>query len=257
MYLNPVGISDYDAFFANTINKIKEKTTEVHIASLNSTVGAFNHLELRTYQALVTGDIIKSVRQAATEKFDALIIGCFYDTALYDAREISHDMIVVAPCHSSIEIALTVSNQFSIIVGRQKWINQMQKSIAEYGYSKKLSSFRSVDLSVDEFQKDIEITNKKLMQAGKTAVDVDKAESLILGCTLEVGFHLKMAEELQVPVIDPVVASVKNAEYLATLKKQFGLRPSRKWGSSAPSENELEKYNVFPPYQFGNRIIIK
>jgi len=31
------------------------------------------------------------------EGFDALVIGCFYDTALHDAREVSGDMVVVAP----------------------------------------------------------------------------------------------------------------------------------------------------------------
>lgn len=87
----------------------------------------------------MTADLIKAVRQAATENFDALVIGCFYDTALYDAREISGDMIVIAPCHSSIEIALTVSNQFSVIIGKQKWMNQIKKSITEYGYSEKLA----------------------------------------------------------------------------------------------------------------------
>src|SRR5579872_7454870 len=97
MYLNPVGISNYDEFFANSIDKIKDKSTEVHITSLNPSVGTFDNLEVRTYQTLVSGDIIKAARQAATENFDALVIGCFYDTALYDAREISGDMIVVAP----------------------------------------------------------------------------------------------------------------------------------------------------------------
>jgi len=258
MYLNPVGISSYDDYFANTIETIKEKTTEVHVTSLNPLVGTFNNLEVRTYQALVAGDVIRAVRQAANEHFDAFVIGCFYDTALYDAREISGDMIVVAPCHSAIEIALTISNQFSVIVGKQKWVNQMHKSITEYGYDGKLSSFRVVDLGVTEFQEDHEKAYQKMIQAGKTAIEVDKAESLILGCTLESGFYLKMGKELQVPVIDPVIASLKNAEYLANLKKNFGLRPSRQWGSAAPSESELEKFNVFQSeYQFGNRIVIK
>ena len=38
------------------------------------------------------------VQPAAAEEFDALAIGCFYDTALLDAREVSGDMVVTATC---------------------------------------------------------------------------------------------------------------------------------------------------------------
>ena len=258
MYLNPIGVSNHNDFFAKAIEKIKENDTEVHIASLNSSVGIFDNLEIRTYQALATADILKAVRQAANEKFDALVIGCFYDTALYDAREVSGDMVVVAPCHSSIEIALTLSNHFSIIVGKQKWVSQMQKLVCEYGYSNKLSSFQTIGMGVLQLQQDRTITYKKMVEAGKRAIEIDKAESLILGCTFETGFYSEMMKELEVPVIDPVVAAFKNAEYMANLKLKFGLIPSRKWGSDSPLESDLKKYNIFQSeYVFGDRIIIK
>ena len=39
-------------------------------------------------EAIVTADIIRATHQAAREGFDALVIGCFYDTALRDARSL-------------------------------------------------------------------------------------------------------------------------------------------------------------------------
>ena len=188
MYLNPVGFDAYDAFFAEMIQKHKFPNSEVQVVSLSPSVGKMDNLEYRTYNALIATDLIKATRQASVEGFDALIIGCFYDPFLLDSREISGDMIVVGPCYSSIEIALKLSNYFSVIIGQKKWQHEMQSTIVEYGFGEHLASFRDVGMTVPEFQKDHNLTEKKLMEATRLAIEEDGAESIILGCTLEFGF---------------------------------------------------------------------
>jgi allantoin racemase len=257
MFLNPVGTATYDQLFADTITAHKYPNTEVHVTSLNPSVGNITNLEYRTYEAIVTADIVRAAHQAAVEGFDAMVIGCFYDTALHDAREISGDMLVVAPCQSSVQIAMTLANNFSVIVGQQKWVHQMQSTIHEYGYGEKLKSFHAVDMGVVEFQKDHDCTRSRLIEAGRKAVNEDHAEAIILGCTLETGFYKDLEAELGVPVIDPSLAVIKAAEHAALLKHNLGWKPSRKWGSAAPPENELVAFGLFSkPYVFGNRIIV-
>ena len=131
LYLNPVGFDAYDAFFAEMMKENKFSNTEVHVTSLQPSVGQMDNLEYRTYNALIASDLVKATRQASTEGFDAMIIGCFYDPYLLDAREISGDMVVVAPCQSSIEIALKLSNRFSVIIGQKKWEHEMHSTIKE------------------------------------------------------------------------------------------------------------------------------
>ncbi len=258
MYLNPVGFDTYDSFFAEMIKENKFPNTEVHITSLPSTVGLMDNLEYRTFNALIASDLIKATRQASKEGFDAMIIGCFYDPFLLDAREISGDMIVIGPSHSSIEIALRLSNKFSVIIGQKKWEHEMHTTIKEYGYGEHLASFRDVNMRVSEFQEDHTLTEKKLMMAAKSAIEEDFAEAIILGCTLEFGFYKKMQEKLKVPVIDPSLAALKQAEQAALLKKNYNWKPSRKWSCEAPPEEDLKRFGLFSePYQFGNRIIVK
>ena len=257
MYLNPVGSDTYDQMFADMIKAHKYPNTEAHVTSLNPSVGRITNLEYRAYEAIVTADIVRAAHQAAVEGFDALVIACFYDTALHDAREVSGEMVVVAPCQSSIQVALTLANNFSVIVGQQKWVHQMQSTIHAYGYAEKLQSFLAVNMSVVEFQQDHESTRTRLVKAGRQAVSEHYAKSIILGCTLETGFYKELEAELGVPVIDPSLASFKAAEHAALLKQEFGWKPSRKWGSSAPPENELQEFGLFSkPYEFGNRVIV-
>jgi allantoin racemase len=232
MYLNPVGFASYDAFFAKMISENKFSNTEIHVTSLSPNVGLMENLKYGTYNALIASDLIKATRQASKEGFDAIIIGCFHDPFLLESKEISGDMLVIAPYQSSIEVALKLSNKFSVIIGQKKWEHEMHTTIKEYGYADSLASFRNVSMSVSEFQKDHIIT-------------------------LEFGFYKTIQEKLKIPVIDPSIAALKQAEQAAMLKNKYNWKPSRKWSCEAPSEEDLNKFNLFTKdYELGNRIII-
>ena len=257
MYLSPIGLDLLDNLFYDMVKETKNPNSEVHITSLDDRLGAFSHIEFRSYEAMATPGIIHATIAAAEEGFDALVIGCFYDTALLDAREVSDKMVVVAPCHSSIETALSLANNFAIIVGRRKWVNQMTNTVSEHGYKEKLVGFFDVGMGVDDFQKDHNKTVKALTKASIDAVENHHAESIILGCTAEFGFYKDLQKIVGVPVIDPSLAALKKAEQAAELKKNFNLIPSRKWSCEPPSKKEIEKFKLFAEKNpFGNRIVV-
>ncbi|MDE0472592.1 MAG: aspartate/glutamate racemase family protein [Ekhidna sp.] len=258
MYLSPIGFDSYDSIFADMIRDCKYPNSVVHVTSLSSKVGHMDNLEYRTYNGLICTELVKAIRQASLEGFDALIVGCFYDPFLLTAREISGEMVVIGPCHSSIEIALKLSNKFSVIIGQKKWEHEMHSTIKEYGYADHLASFRSVNMNVCEFQKDHDFTSNALYKAAAQAVEDDYAESVILGCTCELGFYQQIQEKLEVPVIDPSLAALKQAEQAASLKRAYGWKPSRKWSSEAPPASDIEQFGLFKEkFEFGNRIVIE
>ena len=107
--------------------------------------------------------------QMAASGFDAMAIGCFYDVALHDAREVSGQMIVSASCEASCEIAASLANRFGIIVGRRKWVHQMEEIVHGYGHGRRLTGFYPVDLGVTDFQEDHDETARRLIAAGRKA----------------------------------------------------------------------------------------
>lgn len=265
MYLNPVGTAAYDEVFADMARDFKYPGSEVHIASLNpdSVAPAMNNLEYRAYESLIVADTVKAARQAARSGFDAMAIGCFYDPALLDAREISGETAIVGPCQASIMAALLVANNFSIIIGRSKWEDQMKQTVQEYGYGQKLASFETAELRVEEFHRDPGKTRQQLQRAAARAVERHKAEAIILGCTLEVGFYAELQQYLHgrfsanIPVIDCSIAALKAAEH-AALQKRLGWTNSRVLGMEAPAEAELERFGIFQAdYEFGNLIRVE
>jgi allantoin racemase len=243
--------------FVDMARSHKLPGTEVHIASLPAADGRFTNAEYRSYEAVMTRGVVRATRAAALEGFDAMAIGCFYDVALHDAREISGKMAVSAPCEASCEIAAGLANRFGIIVGRRKWVHQMEESVRSYGHERRLTGFYHVGLGVNDFQRDHAETARRLVAAGREAVERDYAEALILGCTMEIGFHREIEHAIGVPVIDPAIAVLKRAEYAALLKRQCGWIPSRKWSCEPPPEEEIARFGCFPEGEtIGPRLIV-
>ena len=262
MYLNPIGNSDYDQVFADMAKDYKYPATAVDVTSMNpaSVPPKMNNLEYRTYEAFIIRDTVEAARYAANNGYDAMVIGCFYDPALDDAREISGTTAVVAPCQAACEVALNLANNFSVIIGETKWKDQMRQTVYNYGYKDKLASFQAVGMRVEDFHKDPEATKLALETAAVEAVELHKAESIILGCTLEVGFFKELQETLgsifagNIPVIDCSIAALKAGEN-AALAKHVGWNPSRMWGMQPPPESELQAFDILQAdYKFGNVI---
>jgi allantoin racemase len=242
LWINPVGTELYDKPISELLNTEARAQTKVDIVSLPE--DRPSHLEYHSYEALVTADIV-NITYGMNKDYDAIVIGCFYDLALKEAREVSGSTPVLAPCQSSLVFAEHLGNSFSILVGRRKWISKMEENVIKYGRKGGLASMRPLELGVHDFQKDPSVTESRMLEAGRRAIAEDGAEVLILGCTIEFGFYKKMQEELGVPVIDAVLAPLKLAEALAETGSVFGWKPSRMWGSEAPPQTEIDDFGLF------------
>jgi allantoin racemase len=235
LWINPIGTGSFDGDIHRLLKRYARDGTEVEVVSLPE--DRPRHLNYHAFEGIVVGDIVRIV-YALAMSYDAFIIGCFYDTGLEEARDVSARAVVVAPCQASLVFVSHLGKRFSVLVSSRKCIPKMTRNIHMYGFGGGLASMRSLDTEVGDFQSDKEMTAQRLFEEGKKAVADDGAEVLILGCTIQYGFHEAMQKELHVPVVDPVLAAFKAAEMLAESARAFGWYPSRLWGSSGPPPEE-------------------
>ena len=191
---------------------------------------------------------MNTIKNLEEKGYDAAIIGCFYDPGLLAAREIANRIIIKAPAEASLHLAATLGYKFSIIVGREKWIPRMMENIEFYGLKDKLASFKTLGLGALEFNKDEVFTKKKLKEKAIEAVEQDRAEVIVLGCTMQFGFYKELQEYIKVPVIDPVIASFKYAEYLVELRDRFGWQISKRYAFKSPPFSEISKWQLDQQY---------
>lgn len=252
LWINPIGTDVLDADTSKILNEASRTRTEVDVVSLPP--DRPDHLDYHGYGGLVVGDITRIVHESASD-YDAVVIGCFGDIGLREAREVSGRAIVTAPCQSATAIASNLGNTFSMLVGRPKIIPKIREDVHLYGHGHRLVSMRALGLGVHEYQVDYDRTCSILLTEGRKAVEEDGAEVLILGCTADYGFAEEMQDKLGVPVIDAMLAPFKYAEFLAETAQRFGWYPSRRWGSEAPPEEELQDWGVFDkPAPVGARL---
>lgn len=258
MYLNPApDLFGEDALFAELATKEKGDGTEVHVTSLPRSVGLFSHIEYRSYEAMVTRAIIQAVRAASIEEFDALVIGCFYDTALLDSRELSGGMIITAPCEAAVDVASTLSNRFGVVIGREKGAHQMGRTIDSYGRGSSLTGFYPLGLGVDDFQKDHEETLARMLEAGRIAVEGDHSESLILGAPWRRAFTVVSKKKLACLLSTRPSRRSRALNIFGRLRRSQGWVPSRSWSCEAPPDAELAAIGVSDVAEpFGNRIVV-
>lgn len=249
IWINPFGNSNFDQPIKDYLNQGKGQSTEIETISFER---GPHHVEYHYYESLLLLDILHTVRRKEKEGYDAAIIGCFYDPGLREAREITQRMVVIAPAQASMHIASTLGNSFSIIVGRNKWIPAMQENVVKYGFKDRLASFKSVDLGVLDFHQDPDKTTKRLIAAAREAVEKDRAEVIILGCTIQFGFYRELQDMLGVPVIDAVLAPLKYAEFLIEIRNRFGWGHSKKYGYESPPLDEIKSWRIAEQYNLGN-----
>lgn len=205
------------------------------------------HVEYHYYEALMLPRLVQSIIRAEQLGYDAAVLGCFYDFGLHEGREVTNSMVVTAPCESSVLLAASLGDTFSILVGRQKWIPQMRTTVQAYGLASRLASFRSLGLGVLDYHEDEDITAARFEDAGRKAIEEDGAEVIILGCTASDGFYRHLQDRLQVPVIDAGIAAIKRAEHLVELRDAFGWSHSKIGGYEAPPQHEIDAWDLHSP----------
>jgi len=249
LYIKP---SAYDTMNADVKQYLEQYRDDGTVVDVVSMPRGPKHLEYLYYQSTAFHEILKAVKRAEKDGYDAGIIGCFDDPALYPAREICETMFVIGPAESSMQLATTLGGSFSIIVGRDKCIPQMYENVRKYGFAERLASFRSLGLGVLELHADPALTAKRMHEEVQRAVKEDKAEVILLGCTMEFGFFEKLQQKAGVPVIDVMLAGLKHAEYLVGLKQKMNWFTSKVLTFASPPAEEIRQWNIPSDYDLGD-----
>ena len=245
LWIDPI-VEDkfYVGALRRALDEARRPDTEVEIISLPAGA-APRHLRYHAYEALVMGEIVTAVYRRAAD-YDAFIIGCFYDLALREAREVSGKAIVTAPCESSIAIAAQLGNTFSVLVGAGQGDPKMRENIRAYGLGHRLMSMRPLNMGVLEFQSQAVANDGG--DAARGGESGGRRPRRSHRARLQRRSRLSsqtLQDELGVPVIDSALAPFKYAEFLAETAQRFGWYPSRRWGSEPPPEDEIKAWDLF------------
>ncbi|WP_235734404.1 aspartate/glutamate racemase family protein [Nocardioides alcanivorans] len=182
MKLSVIIPSSMDVFVDGTRTEIEEfvsQGTKIDVVYLSSGPAS---VECEYDEALAAPPILQRVAEAAEGGADAVFITCFGDPGVHAARELV-DIPVVGGFEPSILTALSLGERVTIITVLPNVVPMLHGLTRRYGLESRINSnIRVVDIPVLALD-DHDILVDRLYVAAQEAIESDRADVIVLGCT--------------------------------------------------------------------------
>ena len=185
------------------------------------------YIETR-FEALIGAYATAQVAAERHAGHDAVIVAAFGDPGLTALREVL-PVPVLGMTESALASACLLGHRFSIIAISQRIAAWYRETVEANGLIGRLASIRALDRPLADIGSAQEDNRAQLLALCERAVDLDRAEVLILAGGPLAGLARSLAGQLPVPVVDGVSSAVRHAETLVALKPGRATR-----GSFAP-----------------------
>ncbi|TPJ57656.1 aspartate/glutamate racemase family protein [Mesorhizobium sp. B2-6-1] len=145
---------------------------------------------------------------------DAFVIGCFADTGLYSAREVTAKP-VLGICESGLSTALNLGERFGVVSTSSESRNAELRLVRSYGLLERCVGFEPVDVPVADIP--TSATAKARVLTAATRLKALGADVLVLGCAGMAPYKSLLRETFKIPVVDPSVSAVAMAIGIVSL----------------------------------------
>lgn len=239
---------------------LKSPDTEVVFQLARKGAGCLDAAFYTYTNCLSNRDHLEGMIQAEKDGFDAVMIFCFYDTLIKEARQ-ALNIPVIGPAESAMLMASKMGRKFGIVTLSEYGAAEMEDNVIKCGLRDKAVTIRPIPSSADEQMCAI-IDAREGVEAFKTAARElikDGAEVIIPGCMVMAASvrmapgHPELPNGLQevdgVPVLDVISTQVLMAETMVRLRKAGSAWISRKGLYAQPCEKALTAALTNLPYE--------
>lgn len=228
-FCNPFGTDQFDELVLDTLTPYLREGTTVESVHIDNCP---RNIDYYLPKHLVETELFKLILEAEEDGFDAFVIGCCYDPGLTVAREIT-SMPVVGPLEASCANVRPFGQRFSVVTDHRKAVPELEDLVRKYGVWPNCRSVRAIDWYVDDMVKDPASVARDAAAKCAAVMEEDDAEAIVLGCTIIAACYEKaqlegLADIPALPIVNPNVMAVKQAELFADLAKVGQYRISRK-----------------------------
>ena len=140
---------------------------------------------------------------------DAILLACFGDPGLFALREIS-TVPVVGLAEAAMQEA-AAHGRFSIVTGGVLWKPMLERLAFSLDRLDSIASIRPITLTGDQIAADPDGALRFLAAEARAAAEQDGAQAVILGGAALAGIAARLTREVNVPLIDSVLAGARVA----------------------------------------------
>jgi Asp/Glu/hydantoin racemase len=168
-------------------------------------------------EAAIGGAVALEMLAELHESVDAAVIAAFGDPGLGGAREL-FDIPVVGLAEAGMLTACMLGRRFAIVTFAQALEPWYEECVQWHGLKERCAGIRALEggfSSITDVQGEKE---ELLVELAGKAVEIDRADVVLLAGAPLAGLAAKVADRIPVPVVDCVGAAVRQAETLVALR---------------------------------------
>jgi allantoin racemase len=227
-FLNPFGTASYDELIGATLRPALHGSTEVEIRHLGH---APRNIDYYAPKHLAETEIMAAAVEAEREGFDAFVIGCCYDPALTQCRELV-SIPVIGPLEASVMLARLFGHDFAVVTDHRKAVPELRDRVRLYGLESNCRAVDAIDWFITDMVLDPMAVAKDTYVKVKEVMRSTGAETVVIGCTIVSACYELAALQgdtdlAALSVVNPNVMAVKLAEMFADLNATGQYRISR------------------------------
>ncbi|MDY7033458.1 MAG: aspartate/glutamate racemase family protein [Thermodesulfobacteriota bacterium] len=233
-----------------TADKILRPDTQMEIKCVKP--GLTRAFDLHTYFGQLNNtSIIERAIEAEEEGFDAVVVGCYADPGVKEARA-TVDIPVIGISEASMSYACLLGRRFAVVtLNEPDIITEMEDAIRYHGMEARAISnpVRLIKMSsYDVFTKgmaDPRIVAEDILERAKESA-ADGADAVIIGCNglgpLSTLSDLVRVEEGSIPILDCISVGLKTAEMIHEMTNCLGIPYTSRHGTNAlPKKKNLNR----------------
>ncbi len=152
--------------------------------------------------------LLKLVAKASDQGARVIIIGCFDDTGLEEARGVA-TCPVIGIGQAAYHLAALAGARFSVVTTLAVSIPILAQNIQDYGLGGSLAQVRASGVPVLDLETDFEASAARVLGEIAQAQSEDNIQSVVLGCAGMSHIPARAGPDIKVRLIDGVKAAVQ------------------------------------------------
>lgn len=164
-------------------------------------------LESYYHNYMASVNVHKRIREAEKEGYDGIVIACYGDPGIEAAKELVN-IPVVGITEASYALARILCTKFLVIVSAETAVPRQVRYLKALGIPDYQFAVRPIGLTVLGVMSDRVSAKDLIANNCQQSLEETGAELIVMGCSGFSGLRKDLEKQLDVPIIDPVVAGV-------------------------------------------------
>lgn len=170
-------------------------------------------LESYYHNYLASVNVHERIVEAEKESYDGVVIACYGDPGIEGAKELVN-IPVVGITEASYALARILATKFLVVVSAETAVPRQIRYIKTLGIPDYQYDVRPIGLTVLSVMSDRVSAKDLIAKNCEVALKETGAELIVMGCSGFSGLRTELERQLNVPIIDPVVAGVQICDVL-------------------------------------------